>query len=232
MPGREAGVEPLGDVDVLVEPAHRVPEVLLLEVERRVVLAELVLTVAQRVQDAVEVGLRRLVLAEVVGDLVAEGDHPEELLGAGGLLRVEVLDGATQLEQRRADLRALGQAALLQRLDRGLEQPVGGLGRLPDVDVAHGSHVGGLGRELRRAGCRREQRLEVVVDLGVQAGQRRGLDGRSHPRGGRRGHRLRWRRCGEREGSRGGGRLEGGRLLVGHGAPCVRADHERRSLPG
>ena len=155
MRGGEARVEPLGDVDVLVEPRHRVPELLLLQVERGVVLAELVLAVAQRVQDAVEVALGALVLAEVVGDLVAERDHPEQLLGAGGLLRVEVLDRPAQLEQRRADLGPLGQAALLERLDRRLQQPVGGLGGLADVAVAHGAHVGGLRGELRRARARR-----------------------------------------------------------------------------
>ena len=39
-------VEPLGDVDVLVEPAHRVPEVLLFQVERHVVALQLVLALA------------------------------------------------------------------------------------------------------------------------------------------------------------------------------------------
>ena len=167
--------------------------------ERGVVLGELVLAVAQGVQDAVEVALRRLVLAEVVGDLVAERHHAEELLGAGRLLRVEVLDGAAQLEQRRADLRALGQAALLQGLDRRAEQPVRGLGRRADVAVAHRAHVGRLRGELGRAGGRGHQRLEVAVDLGVQPGQGGGIDGGGHPRGGGGRHGLRRRRRGEGE---------------------------------
>ena len=119
MRGGQARVEPLGDVDVLVEPGHRVPQVLLLEVERGVVLAELVLAVAQGVQDAVEVALRPTgTCGSSRSTLSPNGIMPEELLGAGGLLGVEVLDGPAQLEQGRADLRPLGQAALLQRLDR------------------------------------------------------------------------------------------------------------------
>ena len=112
--------------------------------------------------------LGRLVLAEVVDDLVAERDHPEELPGAGGLAGVEVLDRPAQLEQGVADLGALGDAALLERPDRGLQQPVGGLGGLADVGVAHAADVGGLRGELRRAGLGRHQRVHEAVDLGVQ----------------------------------------------------------------
>ena len=49
-----------------------------------------------------------LVLAEVVGHLVAEGQQVEPLAGALGLARVEVLDGTAQLEQGLPDLAALG----------------------------------------------------------------------------------------------------------------------------
>ena len=75
--------------------------------------------------------------------------------GAGGLAGVELLDGAAQLQQRAADGRALGQPALLQRPDRGLQQPVGGLGRPPDVGVAHRADVVGLRGELRASGSAR-----------------------------------------------------------------------------
>ena len=100
----ERGVELLRDVDVLREPLHRLPEVHLLLLERGVVLAQLVLAVVERLDDGVDVRLRALVLAEVVEDLVAERDHAEQLLGAGRLLGVEVLDGAPQVEQGRRDL--------------------------------------------------------------------------------------------------------------------------------
>ena len=86
------------------EPLHRLPEVHLLLLERGVVEAQLVLTVVERLDDPVEVRLRALVLAEVVDELVAERDHAEQLLDARRLLRVEVLDGAAQIEQRRRDL--------------------------------------------------------------------------------------------------------------------------------
>ena len=96
---------------------------------------------------------------------------------------VEVLDRTTQLEEGLADLGPLGQAALLEGLDRPVEQPVGGLGRLADVGVAHGADVVGLGGELRARGLGRRQRAQVLVDLGVE--DRDGLlgDGRSHLRG-------------------------------------------------
>ena len=81
--------------------------------------------------------LRRLVLAEVVGDPVAERDHPEDLLGAARLAGVEVLDGAAQVEQGLADLGGPAEAALVERLDRRLEQPVARLGGEADVVVAH-----------------------------------------------------------------------------------------------
>jgi hypothetical protein len=70
------------------------------------------------VQDRVEVALGTLVFLEVVVQLVAERDHAQELLGAAGFFGVEILDGAPQLEQGRADLGALGQASLLQRPHR------------------------------------------------------------------------------------------------------------------
>ena len=72
--GRQPRVQPLGDVDVLVQPAHHRPQVLLLHVQGDVVLGQLVLAGAQRVQDAVEVLLGALVLAEVVGDLLADAE--------------------------------------------------------------------------------------------------------------------------------------------------------------
>jgi hypothetical protein len=76
------------------------------------------------VKDAVEVALSRLVLAEVVGDPIAERDHPEDLLGAVRLARVEVLDGAAQVEERLTDLAALAEPALGHGLDRRPEQAV------------------------------------------------------------------------------------------------------------
>ena len=177
-------VEPLGDVDVLVQPTHGVPEVLLLHVERDVVLLELVLTVAQRVQDAVQVALRRLVLAEVVVDPVTERDHPEDLLAPARLGGVEVLDGPAQVEQGLADLAGLAEAALLERLDRRPEQPVARLGGAADVVVAHRPHIGRLGVERRRLGLGREERGHVALDLGVQTGDGRGGDLRRHLRRG------------------------------------------------
>ena len=98
----EPRVEALGDVDVLVEPPEGLPQAGLLQVEGGVVAPQLVLAVVEGLDDGVEVGLGALVALEVVADLVAEGDDPEQLAGAGGALGVEVLDGAAQLDERRA----------------------------------------------------------------------------------------------------------------------------------
>ncbi len=232
--GRQLRIEPLGDVDVLVQPAHRVPEVLLLHVQRDVVLAQLVLAVAQRVEDAVEVALRRLVLAEVVADAVAERDHPEDLLASARLAGVEVLHGAAQVEKGLADLAGLAQPALLERLDRRLEQPVAGLGGPADVVVAHGAHIGRLGVEGRRLGLRGEQRTQVALDLRVEARdggcgdlrghlRRRRLVDRLHGGGWFQGQYRRGagRRCQRLYGLRGRRRCRGGGAggrLVRHGA--------------
>src|SRR5439155_16828238 len=99
--------EMLGDVDVLSETLHRLPQMHFFLLERRVVLPELVLTVVERLHDRVEMLLRALVLAEVVDELVAERDQSEQLLDTARLGRVEVLDGAAQIEQRRRDVPSL-----------------------------------------------------------------------------------------------------------------------------
>jgi hypothetical protein len=51
---RERRVELLGEVDVLRETLHRLPQMHFLLLERGVVLAELVLTVVQRAHDRVQ----------------------------------------------------------------------------------------------------------------------------------------------------------------------------------
>ena len=114
--------------------------------------------------------LRALVLAEVVGDAVPERDHPQELLRPLGALGVELLDGLAQLEQGAADLRPLGEAALLERLDRRLQQPVAGLGGAAHVVVTHAAHVVGTGGELRRVRGGVQQRAQVGVDFLVKTG--------------------------------------------------------------
>ncbi len=196
--GGEPRVEALGDVHVLVEAAHHRPQVRLLEVERDVVLGQLVLAVAEAVQDRVELALRALVLAEVVRrPCHRRAAGPSSLRDAPGLARVELLDGTAQLEQRLADLRALGQAALAERRDRLVEHPVRRLGGLADVGVAHGAHRVGLMGELRAARRRAGQRGHEAIDLGVELGNQLGRDLGRHRRSLRRHDHRRRRRCGE-----------------------------------
>ena len=188
----ERRVEMLGDVGVLGETLHRLPQVQLLLLERGVVLAQLVLAVVERLDDRVEMRLRRLVAVEVVAELVAERDQAQQLVGAGGLLRVEVLDRAPQVHEGRRDLAALGERTLLHGPDRRGEQPVRRVGRGLDVGVAHLADVGRLLREGGAVHVERHDALDVGGDLLVQRRQRRGVD-RHHAgrlRRGDRGHRL------------------------------------------
>ncbi len=145
----------------------------------------------------------------------AQRHHPEELPGALRALGVEILHGAPQLEQSAGDLRPLRQAALVERLDRGLEQPVARLRGLADVGVAHRPHVLGLRGEVRAARSDGEQRGQVAVDLRVELRRDGGVDGGGDLRRLRRGDRL--DRLGRGQGQGGlGGRRQRHRL--GHGA--------------
>src|SRR5690606_3405603 len=196
-----------------------------------VVLAELVLAVVERLDDRVELLLRALVAAEVVLDLAAERDEAEELLADARLARVEVLDRAAQLQQRLAHLRAVGDAALAQLLDRHLEHAVGDVGRRADVLVAHLPDVVRLGGELGGARVRRQELVEVRRHLRLQARDRRLVDARRERRGLRGGDGLDGLRGAERERLGRGGGLE--RCCLGHVGPSlVRAVVRRRWLVG
>jgi len=216
--GGQLRVELLGDVDVLVQPAHRRPELLLLHVEGHVVLGQLVLALAERVQDRVEVLLAVLVLAEVVLDRLAEREDAQDLLrGLLGLARIQVLDGAAQLEERLAHLRAVGEAAAVDLADRRLQHAVALLGGLLDVGVAHRAHGGGLRLELRRLRLLGGHRGEELVDLRVEHRPLlRGHRGR-HLGGGRGRHDLRRRGRLQREDRHAGRRGQRSRLGGGGG---------------
>src|SRR4029077_8869958 len=127
----------------------RRPEVLLLQIESDVVLGQLVLAIAERVEDTVQLALGGFVAAEVIHDLVAERDHSEKLAHSGRLARVEVLDRAAQLEQGVANLGPFGDPTFLEGAYRSLQQTVRGLCRATDVRVSHGTNIGGLFGELR-----------------------------------------------------------------------------------
>ena len=122
------------------------------------------------------------------------------------LRRVEVLDLAAQAEQRLADLRGLGQAAVLHRRDRLLEQPVRDRGRRPDVVVAELADVLDLVGEGLAVRVERGDRVEVARDHRVELGLVGGAD-RDRLLGLRRGH-----------GRDRGGRLEDERARRGLGA--------------
>ena len=160
----ERGVESLGDVDVLGEPLHRLPEMHLLLLERRVVLAQLVLAVVERLDDRVDVRLRALVLAEVV----ARSCRRTGSSRGACLAPVACFGSRSSIVRRRSisvagDLGALAQRTVLHRAHRRREQPVRRLGRRTDVVVAHRGDVARPSRRTRASGrrgrrCRRRTR--------------------------------------------------------------------------
>ena len=102
------------------------------------------------------------------------GIMPEQLLDAGGLLRVEVLDRAAQVEQRGRDLAALAQrpCCIARTGDASSRFDVSADGA--DVVVAHRSDVAGLGGERRRVHVEgRRSTSTYSATLASSAGQRR-----------------------------------------------------------
>ena len=150
---------------------------------------------------------------------------PRNFLAPAACPGVEVLDGPTKVEQRLADLGVARQSALVECLDRHLEHAVAALGGELHLVVAHHAHVGRLRLPLGRARGRREQRVEVGVDLGVEPGQRGLRHGGCHLRGGGIGDGRRGSRRREDEGVGGRRRerlhLRGGSGLGGLGGGLV-----------
>ena len=79
----EPVVERLGDVDHLLELAHRFPQLLALDVDCGVVHQQLVLAAGKTGEDRLDVALGGGVAVEVALERVAEDrDHPEQLATA------------------------------------------------------------------------------------------------------------------------------------------------------
>ena len=82
------------------------------------------------------------------------------------------LDRAPEVEQRgRRPCRPRSAVRCCIARTGDCEQPVRRVGRGADVVVAHRAHVAGLGREVGRVDVEREDRVDVLVDLGVERGQ-------------------------------------------------------------
>ena len=221
----------LGEIDVLAEPLHRLPEMHLLLLQRRVVLAEFVLALVQRVQDRVEVGLRALVAVEVVAELVAEGNEAEQLLDPGRLLRVEILDRPPQVEQacstpsnpRRS--RPCPSPSPGSRSIRLLTSEAARMSSSPIVRMlsAFAANSGVFVSSLTRLSTYSPAILSSPGSAAASSGH--------HARRGRRrdrGDRLRWRQ-GERRGSAGGASWRRGRADAGQSASSGRSRSAGRS---
>ena len=109
--------------------------------------------------------LRALVAAEVIGQLVAEGNDAEDLARPrqlAALARIEVLDHAAQFGQIGADA-----FVLVHRAHRAVEEAVRHARRGHDFLAAHIRQLVDLLAEFGRIGIFGDQIGDEAVDLGL-----------------------------------------------------------------
>ena len=110
--------------------------------------------------------LRALVAAEVIGQLVAEGNDAEDLARPrqlAALARIEVLDHAAQFGKIGADA-----FVLVHRAHRAVEETVGHVRRSHDFLAAHIGQLVDLLAEFGRIRILGDQIGDEAVDLGLQ----------------------------------------------------------------
>ena len=159
----QLAVERLGDVDHLLEIAHRLPQFLPFDVDRGIVHQQLVLAAAELEEDLLDMRLRALIAAEIIGQLVAEGDDAEEFARPGQLApatRIEILDHATQFGEVGTDA-----FILVHRPQGAVEEAVGMTRCRHDFLAAHIGQLVDLLAEFGRIGILREQVLDETVDF-------------------------------------------------------------------
>ena len=113
-------------------------------------------------------GLRALVAAEVIGQLVTEGDDSEDLARPrqlAALSRVEVLDHAAQFSKIGADA-----FVLVHRAHGAIEEAVRHARRGHDFLAAHIGQLVDLLAEFGGIGVFGDQVGDEAVDLGLQLG--------------------------------------------------------------
>ena len=109
----ECGIELSGHVDVLLQVALDRPDVDLFLLDRRVVLAQLVLAAVKRLHDRVQMTLGRLISTEVITQAFAQRNQPKEVLRIEQVMRrrIEVFDRTPKLDQRLRNGDALAEGA-------------------------------------------------------------------------------------------------------------------------
>ncbi len=153
-------------MDHLFQIAHRLPQLLPLHVDRGIVHDQFVLAAGKVVEDRLDMRLRALVAAEVIGQLVAERNDAEDFARAGqlaALARIEIFDDPAQFGQICADA-----FVLVHGPHRAIQETVGHAGRGHDFLAAHIGQLVDLLAELRRIRILRNQVFDKPVDLGFQ----------------------------------------------------------------
>src|SRR5439155_16851253 len=109
----KCGIELSGHVDVLLQVALDRPDVDLFLLDRRVVLAQLILAAVKRLHDRVQMTLGRLISAEVITRAFAQRNQPKEVLRIEQVMsrRIEVFDRTPKLDQRLRNGDALAEGA-------------------------------------------------------------------------------------------------------------------------
>lgn len=172
-------VQGLGQHDVFLELAHRLPQADPLGLQRGVVTAEFVLAAAQRAHDPVQRPLCGGVLGHVIAQPVAAGEPGQELaaLGGGLLPGVQILDHAPQFDER-ARHQGLGVPALVRQTAHGpLQHPVGLRGGAAHLAGTESGDLTDLAGELGRAGVERREPLDVRGGLPGHVGAHGVVDG-------------------------------------------------------
>ena len=112
--------------------------------------------------------LRRLIFQEVIAQAAAPGDEAEQFARLGehaAAAGIEILDGLAERGEIGADA-----GILVDRLDRPVEEAVGGAGRLGDLLAAHRGELIDLLAEFGRIGVERDQLVDEGVDLRLELG--------------------------------------------------------------
>ena len=161
-------VELLRHHDHLFEPAHRRPQILPFDINRRIVHQQFVFAVAQPGQNRADMRLRALVTVEIIAQLVAKRDDAEQFFPGGEIAtfrRVEVFHRPPQLGEVGTDA-----GLVIHLADRAVEKTVGLASRIHDFLATHIGQLVNAFAEFGTVHVLRDQvgniRLDAFFELG------------------------------------------------------------------
>ncbi len=153
-------------MDHLLEPAHGGPKLLTLDINRGIILEQLILARGQAPQNRRDMGLRRFVAVKIVAHFIAIGDDPEQLFAGEQialLARIKILNRATKLRKVSAHARFL-----VHRTHGPIQETIGLPGRIRNFLASHIGQLINLLAKFGRVGIKRRQFLNKGIGLGFQ----------------------------------------------------------------